>query len=100
MSVSVVKFYYNNSWMFEAQKFAKEFIVNLEAQTADFPKNSIFLYSIIDKRHLQAISPDNAFRLVYTNRSYKIYYNMEDLLNVYKNRNEIQHIYVLDSSQQ
>lgn len=93
-SASVVKFYYNNSWMLEAQKFAKEFIVNLNSQTANFPKNSIFLYSIADKRHLQAISPDNAFRLVYTDSSYKIYYNKKDLFNAAKNRTSDQYIFV------
>lgn len=92
-SISVIRFYYNNSWMLEAQRFAKEFIVNLQAQAADFPRNSIFLYSINDKRHLQAISQDNAFRLVYTDSSYKIYYNEKDF-NAAKNRNSNQYIFV------
>ena len=92
-SFFVINFYFSNSWMNEAQKFAKGFVAVLENQSTSLPTGSTLFYSIEDKPHLQAVSGKNAFKLLFPDNQYQIYYNKEDLI-AHKKNGGINYIYL------
>jgi hypothetical protein len=78
-SLTTLSFYRVNSWMIEAQRFSKEFSIQVKKQFPRLPQNSILLYQLNDHRHIQALDGENALRAIYGDSTLSIYYNKEAL---------------------
>jgi hypothetical protein len=78
-SFTTLSFYRVNSWMIEAQRFTKEFSIQVKKQFPRLPQNSILLYQLNDNRHIQALDGENALRAIYGDSTLSIYYNRETL---------------------
>lgn len=77
---TTLSFYKVNSWIVEAQSFAKTFSSDIKKQYPYLPKNSIIYFPHQDHRHEQALLQHHALRTFYNDQSLLIYYNKEELL--------------------
>jgi len=85
-SFVTLDFYKSNYWMIEAQRFAKEFTFDIKKEYPSFPKNTIVFFPHPDKRHVQALSEENAIKAIYNDQSLSIYYNKKDLVQGLKEK--------------
>lgn len=79
-SVFTLRFYYNNSWLFESQKFARNFATGVLQTYPSLPSNSVLLYEVLEGESRQALLFSNALRAVYNDASLTIYYNKSELV--------------------
>ncbi|MDP2632911.1 MAG: hypothetical protein Q8P25_04305 [Candidatus Curtissbacteria bacterium] len=79
-SAFTVRFYYNNSWIFESQKFARNFATGVLQTYPNLPANSVVLYEVPERENRQALLFSNALRAVYNDASLTIYYNKSELV--------------------
>lgn len=79
-SYTTLSFYKNNSWMVEAQQFARNFAFGIKKTYPILPSSSQIYFYHPDKRHIQALSENNAIKVIYNDLSLSIYYRKEDLI--------------------
>ena len=91
---TTLSFYKINSWMIEAQQFAREFSLDIKKQYPDLPTNSIVYFPHQNQRHSQALLDHHAIRTIYNDQTLAIYYNKESLIKALKsNPNHPVYIY-------
>jgi len=78
-SITTLTFYKNNSYMNEAQKFSKQFYSQIKNKFPSVQPSSIIFYPLTNKAHIQALSNQNAIKVIYNDLSVEIYFNEEDL---------------------
>ncbi len=76
-SFSAVSFYRDSSWIYDSQRFAKEFTIKMKSKFATLPPNAVVLYPLNDNRHIQALLDQNAIRVIYDQPSIIIYYDKQ-----------------------
>lgn len=79
-SFSTLRFYRNNFWIVESQRFAKEFSKSIKTQYPNLPNNAILLYPLEDKRHIQALLNENALKVIYKDETLRTYFDEEKLI--------------------
>ena len=86
-SVYTINFYKNNFWMVNAQKFAKQFAINIQSEFPHLPPNSVVYYTLDDTRAIQALQNKDAIKLLLDDQTISIYYNKEALIEDLENLN-------------
>lgn len=80
-SAFTIRFYYNNSWILNSQKFARNFAVGILHTYPSLPSNSVVLYEIAGTESRQSLLLSNALRALYNDVSLTIYYNKSELID-------------------
>lgn len=84
-SIFTLNFYKNNFWMVNAQKFAKQFAINIQNEFPKLPPNSVVYYPLNDTRAIQALQKEDAIKLLLDDQTISIYYNKEELIGDLEN---------------
>lgn len=78
-SIVTLNFYRNNSYMNQAQYFAKDFAYSMKQKYPYLPKGAIIYYELKDTRKIQAYSNQNELKVIYNDQSLEIYFDESSL---------------------
>jgi|SRR3990167_653007 len=87
-SVTAIDFYKSYSYMIEAQDISRRFMIEIKSKFPALPSGSVILYPLINPAHIQALSNQNAIKVIYNDPTLEIYYNKDQLMAESKNFGE------------